>query len=87
MAIGSYAGQDTRPGTSVVTLSSGTADPNGYGRAIFIFCTTSGQIVLKFADGTSLTLAAFPTGVYEFNWSITQYTGSGGFVGVVANIY
>lgn len=70
--------RDTNPAGSAVALVVGTpvATP---GRALLIVVGASGagNVVVKLADGSSVTIAVANATTYEFNWAVIQITTSG----------
>lgn len=60
------------PVRGVKAMVSGTEYPAG--RGILIQCTGTGDMVLTFADGTTLTLNVLANTVYVLDWSIKIYT-------------
>lgn len=66
--------RDTAPGQNVALLTTATPDPLGFGRAVLIECTVAAAITFLFAGGGTASAVVFPTGLFEFNWSISQFT-------------
>lgn len=63
--------RDTGPAGSTLALTAGGAVVQ-QGRAIVIQCSVAGNVVLKFPDSTTITLAAQANTLYELNWAIVQ---------------
>lgn len=80
------AQRDTAPGQNAALLITATPDPLGFGRAVLIEVTVAATITFVFAGGGTVSLLSFPTGVFEFNWNVTQFTLGAG-TARVWNIY
>lgn len=80
------AQRDTAPGLTIALLTSGTPDPLGFGRAVLIECTVAATITFLFGGGGTASAVTFPTGLFEFNWSVNTITLNSG-TARVWNIY
>lgn len=70
--------RDTGPASSCLALVVGTAvTGSSIGRALLISCTSSGNVVVQFQDGTQATIALPAAGIYEFNWVVNLIVTSG----------
>lgn len=66
--------RDTSPYGTATAMTVGTVYPAG--RAVIISCTVTGNIVVKLADGSTMTLAV-PVGLLEFTWASIGIVTSG----------
>lgn len=66
--------RDTAPGQDIQLLTTAIPDPRGFGRAVLIECTAAATITFVFPGGGTASAVTFPTGLFEFNWSVTQFT-------------